>query len=201
MLNDRELTHELRLAFSEVTQTITPAPGLSTTVHRRHRNAHRRNRVLRYALPLVVAAGAGGALFAGQHHAAAPDAQRATTHTTRVRPQPTVRAASYVLTVPRHATSFRCVSDLSAPTSDDAWVVAQGKNDCLALVVRLDVALPSHAQPANLVGVPGLYQTIGTPKGVRTIYSRNPDGHSWSALSVAASTPDAKLAGFYAPSH
>jgi hypothetical protein len=169
-------------------------------VYRRHRSARRRATALRLALPVAAAAGAGGVLIAGQHHASAPDAQHATTHTKRT-VQPAVTAVNYVLTVPRHATSFKCLSDQNAPTSGDAWVVTLGRRDCLAIVVRMHVALPSHAQPVNLAGVPGLYQTVGTPHGVRTIYSRNPDGHSWSALSVAAGTPDAKLADFYSPSH
>jgi hypothetical protein len=201
MLTDEDLTRELTLAFEEGTRAIEPAPGLAAALHRRRRRARRRATALRLALPVAAAVGAGSALIVGQPHSHAPNAQPTTTHAQRA-PRPAIAAASYILSVPQHATSFHCLGNGTVPPSRDAttWV-AFAKHDCLAIIVRLHVALPSDAHPADLAGVPGLYQTIDTTKGVRTIYSRNPDQHSWSAVSVAADTPDAKLVGFYVPSH
>jgi hypothetical protein len=205
MLTDEELTGQLRLAFDEATRQITPAPGLGAEVHRRHRRARRRAGAVRLALPVAAAACAGGAVVSGggHHRAPAPPAQaQRSTPPAPAGSGPVIEAASYVVTVPADAPSFPCLDGTSKPAARGAatWVVVMGPNDCLAIVVRTDVSLPGSARPITLAGVPGLYGTTDAAAGSRTIYSRNPDGRSWSALTVSSDTPDAKLGSFYARS-
>lgn len=203
MLTDEELTDQLRLAFDEATRQITPAPGLGAEVHRRHRQARRRAGAVRLALPVAAAACVGGAVVSGggHHRAPEPQAQRSTPPGP-AGSVPVIEPVSYVVTVPSGAPSFPCLDGTSKPAARGAatWVVVMGPNDCLAIVVRTDVSLPGSARPITLAGVPGLYGTTDAAAGSRTIYSRNPDGRSWSALTVSADTPDAKLRSFYAPS-
>ncbi|HEY7047692.1 MAG TPA: hypothetical protein VH373_10770 [Jatrophihabitantaceae bacterium] len=198
MLTDEQLTDQLRLAFDQATRDITPAPGLGAAVRRRHRQGRRRAGAVRVALPVAAAACVGGAVVSGGgHRAPAPNAQRPTPSVSPIRP------VSYVVTVPAQAESFSCLDGNSVPVPHDAatWVVATGPDDCLTIVVRTDVALPGSARPFSLAGVPGLYETKDAAANTRTIYSRNADGRSWSALTVTADTPDAKLRSFYAPSN
>lgn len=197
MLTDENLTAQLRRAFDEATRDLTSRAGLGAEVRRRHRTARRRAGAARVALPVAAAACVGGVVMAdgGRHRAHVPNAQGPAPSVSPIKP------VSYRVTIPARAKSLPCLDGQRVPAPHDAatWVVATGPNDCLTIVVRTDVASPHTARPIDLAGVPGLYETKDAAAHTRTVYSRNPGGRSWSALTVAADTPDARLRSFYAP--
>ena len=202
MLTDEDLTGQLRLAFADATQDMAPAPGLMAAVHRRHRAARRRGTALRIAIP-AAAACAGGAVVAGggaEPSAHPPTSSRSTSVVpTSARSRPAIRTVDYLLKVPAQAGgSFSCLDPDAAHVSPDTgtWFVAV--SDCTVMVVDTDTSLPADAQPIELAGIPGLYATTDAGTNAMTIYSGNPDG-TWSALTVAADTPDQSLRGFYTP--
>lgn len=206
MLTDDELTSELKLAFEDATDGLSPAAGLSAAVHRRHRAARRRATVVRIAVP-AAAACAGGLVVAGSGsspsssgpNTVVPTAIGSNGHSGSSQ---TVKTVSYLLKVPTNTdSSFGCIDASAAHIVPDTgtWYVAVGP-DCTAMVVDTDTTLPADATPIELGGVPGLYGTIDAQTGTRTIYSRNPDG-SWSALTVSSTASDDSLRGFYTPAN
>jgi hypothetical protein len=100
----------------------------------------------------------------------------------------------------RTKASLFCIDLGSVQHRGDVWYVAGG-NGCATMVVDLHTPLPGDAKPIDLAGVPGLYGTSDAAANSRTIYSRNPDGGDWASLTVAATTPDDVLRGFYVPTN
>jgi hypothetical protein len=204
MLTDQDLANELRLAFDEATDGISPAAGLGAAVRRGHRAARRRAAALRLAVP-AAAATAGGVVVAGG--GAGPSSPAPTNHpmaTLADGPsvsRSTAQDVAYVLKVPaRTNATFFCIDLGSFSNDSDVWYVAGGSG-CATMVVDLHTSLPGDAKPIDVAGVPGLYGTSDAKTNSRTIYSRNPDGGDWSSLIVAANTPDDVLRGFYVPSN
>jgi hypothetical protein len=204
MLTDDDLTGQLKLAFDEVTQDIVPAAGLAAAVRRRHRAARRRSTAVKIAIPAAAAAWAGGVVIAGggADHSKQPPA---TAHSAPGAPQtssanPQIKTVAYELKVAAEpGDAFSCLDPNILRLADNpgTWLMLGGSH-CTLMVVDTDASLPADAQPIDFVGVPGLYGTTDERAGTRTIYSRNPEG-GWSALTVAADTPEQALREFYTP--
>ena len=202
MLTDDDLTGALRLAFDDATGGLEPAAGLTAAVHRRHRAARRRSTALRVAVPAAAACAGGLAVLGGgtspsahgpaERHSTIAASGESTSRAT------TTTVAYTLRMMPRAGHAFDCLSPgaLAAAHNSATWRAADGA--CTVIVVDTDAALPPDASPIELAGAPGLFGSSDAADQSRTVYSRNPDG-GWSALTVAADTPDQALRGFYVP--
>jgi hypothetical protein len=199
VVTDQDLTQLLKRSFDELTTDVVAAPNIGTEVRRRHRIARRRVRAAQVALPAAAAASVGWVVVSGTHDApVAPSAHGTGVPAAHASGRAPIRTVSYRLALPRTSTSFPCLTagTVQATHESTTWLVGGG-TDCTMIVVQSVAALPVGAAPIELAGVPGLYGSSDADS--RTVYSRDANGATWSAVTVAASVSDATLARFYVP--
>jgi hypothetical protein len=201
VVTDQDLTQLLKRSFDELTTDVVAAPNLGTELRRRHHIARRRVRAAQVALPAAAAASLGWAVASGTHTSpAAPSARAAVAPVTHDPGRVVARPVAYRLALPRTSTSFPCLTDgtVQATRETTTWLVGGG-TDCTMIVVQSVGSLPADAAPIELAGVRGLYGSSDADS--RTVYSRDPNGGTWSAVTVAAGVSDASLARFYVPAN